>query len=57
MENTSMTTKKIKRCLAIVNLTVTLATLMTTGFVDKTSVFVGSNQVKQASKLIKLAEQ
>lgn len=50
-----MTFTKVKRGLAIVNLTVTLATLLTTGTVDKTNIFVGSSQVRTARRYVELA--
>ena len=52
-----MPVKEIKRGLAIVNLTVNLAVLITTGSLDKSSIFVGSRQVKSASKLVQLANR
>ena len=56
-ENSTMPVKEIKRGLAIVNLTVNLAVLVTTGSLDKSSIFVGSRQVKSASKLVQLANR
>lgn len=48
-----MTVQIVKRTLAIVNLTVALASLP--GDLDRTNIFVSSSQVKRATKLVQLA--
>lgn len=47
-----MTIQIVKRTLAIVNLTVALASLPRD--LDRTNIFVGSSQIKRTSKLVQL---